>query len=146
MPRIRPVRFLVVTILSLSVAACGGSGSGAGAGGGKANLHLLVVNSSQSPVTVTYSGGEPLSTSQDKPKVEKCTAARLDYLLKDPFQVSVDGKQVFDSSSLPAGLPQGGATDVTLGMTVAKDGKTTVDQPIGVGKDITKPAALGICY
>lgn len=131
---------IVVTALN----ACGG-GSGGGGGGvaGGTKFHVLLINHSQTDANVTYSGGEPLASSA-KPPVKSCKAGVIDYPLTDPFTLSVNDKEVINSASLPAGIPNQGQSDVVTRVDVNKDGSVVFDS-VRVGFNISPPAALGIC-
>src|SRR5438093_2428212 len=90
-------------MLAVILAACGGGGGG-GAGGPHV-LHVLLVNHSKQDANITYSGGEALSSGEDKPPVATCRAGVIDYPLKDPFTLSVNDKVAIDSATVTGGVP-----------------------------------------
>ena len=140
----RPLIVLApIVALALLLAACGGGGGGGG-GGGSSLLHVLIVNHTQKDVNVTYSGGEPVASSQDKPPVKTCTAAVIDYPLgPDPFTVSIDGKVQVDSAKQIVQLENQGQADAVTQIDVYDD--HTTDTGVAVGQFIQKPAQIGIC-
>lgn len=131
-----------MVLLAVSMAACGGGGGG----GGNINtkIHVLLVNHTSKDVTVTSSTGDPLPSSANKPPIKSCKSGIIDFALKDPFTISVDGKVVIDSSKLQAGVPNQGESDVVTQIDANKDGSVVFDS-VRVGSAISPPAELGIC-
>jgi hypothetical protein len=142
-PATRAGLLAITVVLAVSLAACGGGGGG----GGNANtkIHVLLVNHTKADVNVTSSTGDPLSSSADKPPIASCKSGIIDFSLSDPFTISVDGKVVIDSTKLPAGVPNNGASDVVTEIDANKDG-TVVFDSVRVGSKISPPAELGICF
>jgi hypothetical protein len=143
-PATRAGLLIVTAVLAVSLAACGGGGGGGG-GGSNTKIHVLLINHTQADVNVTSSSGAPLSSSQDQPPIASCKSGIIDFPLTDPFTISVDGKVVIDSTQLPAGIPNGGQSDVVTQIDANKDGSVVFDS-VRVGSKISPPAELGICY
>jgi len=129
-------------MLAMILAACGGGGGGGE--GGPHVLHVLLVNHSKQDANITYSGGEALSSSEDKLPVPSCRAGVIDYPLKDPFTLSVNDKVAVDSATVTGGVPNNGESDVVVEVDLAADGSLT-NPLIRAGSRISKPATLGIC-
>ena len=140
--------------LLLLMAGCT-SGGGGGGGGGDTDyvLYVLLVNRDASaPHTMSYSGGEPLASSQDEETAEPCTAIRVDYPVVIPFELLVDDVPVIISDELEFGVPQDGETNMIATMEVTEEGEavpvigdSSQDSPVAAGTRLSKPAALGIC-
>ena len=118
---VRAMAALAATALLL--AACGGDGGGDGAS--DFIVHALIVNGSEADVTVSYTGAEP---ADDITQVT-CTADVHDFPLADPFTIAIDGETVLDSDvDLPDGIPNDGASDLIVTVTIAKDGAASFDR------------------
>jgi hypothetical protein len=124
----------VLALLALALAACGG-GSGPGGGGAAAQLKAMVVNLSANDVTLTLPG------APDQ-KVGYCDFKEVDFPLSVPFQLSVGGKQILDSSTIKGGVPGDGEIDVLTEVTIDKDGAATVTRNPYNGRDLTGPSRL----
>jgi hypothetical protein len=142
-PALRAALVGLMVLLVLMLAACGDGGGG----GGNVNtkIHVLLVNHTQSDVNVTSSSGAPLSTGTDQPPIKSCKAGVIDFPLTDPITISVNDKVIIDSSQLPAGIPNGGQSDVVTTIDANKDGSVVFDS-VRVGSKISPPAELGICF
>jgi hypothetical protein len=134
---------LVLTVaLAVLLAACGGGNGGGGGGGGTSvKLHLLLVNGEKKDVTVSYTAG---GTAQPDQTLAQCTATIYDLPMADPFQVSVDGTVVLDSSTVAGGIPDQFQSDIVAEVDLDSSGKATVAS-LNLGSLISKPAALSIC-
>jgi hypothetical protein len=143
----------VALSLALVMTACV-SGDGGGGGGDEETeyvLRVMMVNYHDQPHTLSYSGGEPLASSEDEPTAEACSAIIVDYALDVPFELLVDGIPVMISDELPEGVPQDGQTDLIAIIDVLEDGtaQPSTDQSSGgalePGRQVGKPAAVSIC-
>ena len=139
--------------ISVLVAACGGGGGGGGGGGSTTHLlHVLVVNRDQSVPdhTLRYSGGAPTADSADSQTVDSCSAAVVTYTVEVPFQLFIDDVVVVDSDLLLTPLPEDGDTDLVTQINIDPQGAATTvpgtrGDEVESGRNIAKPAALGIC-
>ena len=131
---------LSLALLTVVLAACGGGGAGGGGAATGSTVHLLVVNRSQDPATIVYTGTE----AQPDATAESCDSLLVDYPLADPFTVTVNGEVGFDSLTLPEGLPNGGVGDMVLELTINDDGTVVAKDP-APGRRISPPGATFIC-
>jgi hypothetical protein len=132
---------LSLGLLAVVLVACGGGGTSGGGGSETGStVHLLVVNKSADPVTVTYTGAEAAPDAT----VESCKALLGDYPLANPFTVAINGAVSFDAATLPEGLPNGGEGDMVLKLTVNDDGTVEFDDP-APGRRISPPSGSAIC-
>jgi hypothetical protein len=132
-------------VLSAALAACGGGGDGGG-GGGATKLHVLLVNHTDAPANVTYSGGAPTGDSPAKPPIASCKSGQVDFPLVDPFTLSVNDKVVIDTSQLPQGVPNQGQSDVVVQLDLNKDGNVVDTISLRVGSKISPPSDNSICF
>jgi hypothetical protein len=143
----------VALVLVLLMSACVSGDGGGGGGDGETDyvLRVMMVNYHSEPHTLSYSGGDPLASSQDEPTAEGCSAIIVDYALTVPFEILVDGVPVMISDELPEGVPQDGLTDLVAIIDVLEDGtaQPSTDQSSGgalePGRQVGKPAAVSIC-
>jgi NAD(P)H-hydrate repair Nnr-like enzyme with NAD(P)H-hydrate epimerase domain len=139
----RPFRSILrataaLTATGLLLAACGGDG-GDGATAGSV-LHALIINASDADVTVSYTGADAPDVTQ-----ATCSADLHDFPLADPFTIAIDGKTVLDSDvDLPDGIPNDGASDLIVSITIAKDGTASFDR-VRPGSALTKPSKAAYC-
>jgi hypothetical protein len=144
--RPRPKRFNILrgvaglTAAMVLLAACGGDGGGNGAT--DHTVHALVINASDTDVTVTYIGAETVEVP-----LPTCTAELLDFPLSDPFQLLIDEETVIDTDiDLPDGLPNAldGYSDVIVEVAIDKEGVATFDE-IRPGGGLGKPSKAAFC-
>jgi hypothetical protein len=132
---------LSLGLLVVVLTACGGGGGGGGGGSATGSIvHLLVVNKSADPATITYTGAEAAPDDS----VDSCKAVLADYPLANPFTVAINGTVSFDSATLPDGLPNGGEGDMVLKITINSDGTVEFDDP-APGRRISPPGTTAIC-
>jgi hypothetical protein len=89
---------------------------------------------------VVYTGAE----AAPEASAESCDSLLSDYPLADPFTVTINGNVAFDSATLPNGLPNGGAGDTVLELTINTDGTVTAKDP-KPGRQISPPGQTFIC-